>query len=210
MNKYVTQTIVNLAAAGFIVKAWADNEYFSIEDIDDYSTYSIVAFKDGVKMGGVYIVAENEGLEAISDYSTVLEQYIPREDFDLYKGNTDYIYVLSIIESSRESIALGSIFGPMLFETKQLAMACLFGYVTKRVIDWPDWFVDDEDFFDELSKHAKRDKPGTPVEMESFFAGLDEPGQDKFISWFFEHTCDEMVLAEYKIQALLVDKGLGD
>ncbi len=85
MNKYVEKTISNLQAAGFTVRAFADNEYFEIGLINTYSTYSLIPFKDGQDVGGIggiYIVAANEGLEAISDYAIELESYIPKEDFD--------------------------------------------------------------------------------------------------------------------------------
>lgn len=76
MNKYVKQTIKNLKAAGFKVKAWVQDEYITFELADRYSDFSLHVFTNVEEIGFVYIVNENEGLEAISDYSIRLEPYI--------------------------------------------------------------------------------------------------------------------------------------
>lgn len=195
MNKFVVQTIVNLVAAGFEVKAWVDDEYFSIEDIDDYSTFSLVTFKNGISYGGIYIVAENEGLAAISDYNTVLERYIPIEGFEAVQ-DAPKVYSLCIVESPRESITLASVFGPKLFHTAKEARDSLFDYVTARINDNPDPFLDG-DMFD-------NDELTTYEEIEAWFLTLNEPAKAKVIEWFFETGCDEQVLAEYIIEELEV------
>lgn len=79
MNKYVKQTIKNLKAAGFKVKAWIADEYVTFKEAEWCGDYTLVAFEGKTELGGVYIVSANPGLEAISDYSVCLDPYIVKE-----------------------------------------------------------------------------------------------------------------------------------
>ena len=134
MNKYVEKTIANLKAAGFTVRAYADNEYFEIGLINTYSTYSLVAFdKHGVECGGVYIVAENEGLGAISDYNTVLEKYIPSEDFDALAA-TSLVTVATVYPDIKNLLSNATYINGLR--------------VTQYDVEWDTLYLLDEDCLD--------------------------------------------------------------
>ncbi len=206
MNKYVTQTIANFVSAGFTVKAWADDEYFPIEEIDDYATFSIVAIDEHeVELGGIFITTDIHGDESISDYTLALEEHVARNESDLdkplAKTKTSLVCSVSIVEAPRDSITLLSVYGPKLFKSYVDAKAHLFKYVTNRINANPDPFMHDSDF----DVKPDPDELLTMETLNAWFAALNESAKDNLVEWYFANGTDEEVIAEYSIDLIEVN-----
>lgn len=113
------------------------------------------------------------------------------------------MYSLIYIERPKKADTQGTLNGPFCFSEKKEAIEKVFGYVSGRVLDSAEFFIESHPALEHLAEELEDcTEEEITLKVKIFLESITEESVMEDISdWYFEYANDELVEAYYSVNS---------